>query len=151
MLAPHEVADAAASSQTAGPTLPNLECRRPFFAGLGVDEPWLSVVKPTIDAAWRDELSLDERMIRRLLLPMMQATKAGDDMMLMRGMCTSGTTTPATGGVLMRDEALRELGLDLDARFAVLQSELPISTAHEQRRGETKRLLFSAARGLDRA
>ena len=31
-----------------------------FFAGLGVDEAWLSEVKPTIDAFWRDELVITE-------------------------------------------------------------------------------------------
>jgi MoaA/NifB/PqqE/SkfB family radical SAM enzyme len=35
-----------------------------FFAGLGVDEAWLSEVKPTIDALWHDELVIteDERL-----------------------------------------------------------------------------------------
>ena len=31
-----------------------------FFAGLGVDEAWLSEVKPTIEAFWRDDLVITE-------------------------------------------------------------------------------------------
>jgi len=102
---------------------------------------------PRLERLRATRLFLDERMIR-LLFPMMRVTKADDDMMLIRGVCTGGTTTLATGNALRCDEALRELGLDLDAEFAALQSELPISTAHERLWGETTRLLFSACEGL---
>ena len=77
-------------------------------------------------------LFLDERMIR-LLFPTMHVTMAADHMALVYGVGTGGTTTLATGNALRCDEALRELGIDLDAEFAALQAELPISTAHERR------------------
>ena len=112
----------------------------PEFQPFGCDLPRLERLRAT-------RLFLDERMIR-LLFPMMHVTKADDRMMLIRGLCTGGTTTLATGNALRCDEALREIGLDLDAEFAALQSELPISTAHERRWGEMTRLLYAACDGL---
>jgi MoaA/NifB/PqqE/SkfB family radical SAM enzyme len=41
-----------------------------FFAGLGVDEAWLSEVKPTIEAFWHDELVITEQ--ERLALVALQ-------------------------------------------------------------------------------
>jgi choline dehydrogenase-like flavoprotein len=88
-------------------------------------------------------LFLDERMIR-LLFPMMHVIRVADRMALVCGVCTGGTTTLATGNAMRCDEALRELGIDLDAEFAALQAELPVSTAHEPHWRATTRLLFSA-------
>ena len=102
---------------------------------------------PRLERLRATRLFLDERMIRPLF-PMMHVTKADDHMLLIRGVCTGGTTTLATGNALRCDGALRDIGLDLDAEFAALQAELPISTAHERRWGETTRLLFSACEGL---
>jgi choline dehydrogenase-like flavoprotein len=92
-------------------------------------------------------LFLDERMIS-LLFPTMRIVKSADHMVLVRGACTGGTTTLNTGNMLRCDEALRELGIDLDPEFAALQAELPISTAHERRWRMTTRQLFSACEGL---
>lgn len=92
-------------------------------------------------------LFLDERLITPLF-PMMRVTKAADQMVLVHGACTGGTTTLATGNALRCDEALRELGIDLDVEFAALQAELPISTAHQGRWRETTRLLHSTCEEL---
>jgi choline dehydrogenase-like flavoprotein len=92
-------------------------------------------------------LFLDERMIR-LLFPAMHVTMAADHMSLVTGVATGGTTTLATGNALRCDEALRDLGIDLDAEFAELQAELPISTAHEGRWRPATRDLFAACEAL---
>ncbi len=92
-------------------------------------------------------LFMDERMIRALF-PMMRVTKASDGLVLIRGVCTGGTTTMFTGNAMRCDEGLRELGIDLDAEFTALQSELPISVAHKDRWRETTRLAHSACEGM---
>jgi choline dehydrogenase-like flavoprotein len=88
-------------------------------------------------------LFLDERMIR-LLFPAMHVTMAADHMSLVTGIATGGTTTLATGNAVRCDEALRDLGIDLDREFAELQAELPISTAHQRRWRPVTRDLFAA-------
>lgn len=92
-------------------------------------------------------LFLDERLISPLF-PMMRVVKAADGLVLVYGSCTGGTTTLATGNAMRCDGALRELGLELDAEFAALQDELPITTAHQGRWRETTQLLFAACDGL---
>jgi choline dehydrogenase-like flavoprotein len=93
---------------------------------------------------------LDERMIR-LLFPAMHVTMTADHMSLVRGVATGGTTTLATGNALRCDDGLRELGIDLDAEFAELQAELPISVAHQPRWRSATAGLFAACAALDLA
>lgn len=73
---------------------------------------------------------LDERMIR-LLLPNMVVRKS-ESMVMVNGIGIGGTTTLATGNAVRSDEALRALGIDLDAEFAELYDRLPITTEHRR-------------------
>jgi len=87
-------------------------------------------------------LLFDERHIRRLF-PAMRIDKTREGMVLVRGIGTGGTTTIATGNALRLDRDLRAIGVDLDAEFAELDREVPVSTAHQNRWNETTRRLFS--------
>ena len=51
-------------------------------------------------------------------------------MVLGRGV--GGTTTLATGNAVRADEGLKKIGIDLDAEFNELYSELPITTDHQR-------------------
>lgn len=106
---------------------------RPFERDLG-----------RIERLRSSRLFFDERLIR-LLFPPMHVTKVADDMSLVYGIATGGTTTLATGNALRCDEALRDIGIDLGKEFAALEAELPISTGHESRWCESTRRLFAAS------
>ncbi len=86
-------------------------------------------------------LLYDERLIR-LLFPAMKVQKTRAGMVLVRGIGTGGTTTLATGNALRLDRDLKAIGVDLDAEFAELGREVPVSTAHQARWNETTRRLF---------
>ncbi len=58
-------------------------------------------------------LFFDERLIR-LLLPNMLVEKS-QEMVMVRGIGLGGTTTLATGNAVRYDDALKELGINLDA------------------------------------
>ena len=88
----------------------------------------------------RTGLFLDERMIS-VLLPNMKIEKTSD-MVLVRGVGVGGTTTLATGNAVRYDGALKELGIDLDAQFEELYSELPITTDHRKRWTKTTKRMF---------
>jgi choline dehydrogenase-like flavoprotein len=92
-------------------------------------------------------LFLDERMIR-LLFPAMRVAKVADNMSLVYGVATGGTTTLATGNALRCDEALLERDIDLSPEFGALEAELPISAAHQTRWREPTKQLFAACADL---
>jgi len=87
-------------------------------------------------------LLFDERQIR-LLFPAMKVQQSRQGMVLVRGIGTGGTTTIATGNALRRDRGLKAIGIDLDAEFAELGREVPISAAHQNLWNDTTRRLFS--------
>lgn len=92
-------------------------------------------------------LLVDPRMIS-LLFPAMRVTMASDDMALVRGVCTGGTTTMATGNAVRCDGDLVRLGIDLEEEFRSLAGELPMSDAHRHRWRPVTRDLFSTCERL---
>ena len=85
-------------------------------------------------------LFLDERMIR-LLLPNMQVRKS-ESMIMVNGIGVGGTTPLATGNAVRSDQALKELGIDLDEQFDKLYETLPITRDHQQYWNPAARELF---------
>lgn len=79
----------------------------------------------------RTGLLFDAREVS-LLFPAMRVQHARDDMVLVRGMGTGGTTTIGTGNGVRLDRGLRAIGIDLDDEFAELQREIPITTDHRR-------------------
>jgi choline dehydrogenase-like flavoprotein len=96
-------------------------------------------------------LFFDPRLIR-ILFPAMQVRKVpdggGDDLFLVNGTALGGTTTISAGNALRCDEDLRARGIDLDAEFAELEREVPISRDHRARWVESTRRLEAVCRGL---
>ena len=100
-------------------------------------------------------LFFDERLIN-VLFPAMRVRKArtgngGDGMPLVYGVALGGTTTLSTGSGVRCDEGLRAMGVDLDAEFAELARDIPVTVDHRDRWGRMTRRLFDAceALGLD--
>ena len=77
----------------------------------------------------RTGLFRDEREIS-LLFPAMRIQKTKRKMILVKGICTGGTTTLSTGNALRMDQDLKAIGIDLDDEFAEIHEEIPISRDH---------------------
>jgi choline dehydrogenase-like flavoprotein len=97
-------------------------------------------------------LFLDERLVT-LLFPAMRVRRAGPRggdgrMPLVFGAGLGGTTTMTAGNGLRCDEGLRAVGVDLDAEFAELAHEIPMTTGHRERWGPMTRRLFDACGAL---
>jgi choline dehydrogenase-like flavoprotein len=97
-------------------------------------------------------LFLDARMIR-ILFPAMHVRKVrgADRLVHVNATALGGTTTISAGNALRCDEDLKASGIDLDAEFAELAREVPISRDHRSRWTPTTLKLESACRdiGLD--
>ena len=92
-------------------------------------------------------LFLNERMIQPLL-PAMKVTKT-PDMVLVWGEGVGGTTTLATGNAVRCDNALKAIGIDLDAQFEALCRELPITTDHRARWTDCTRRMWDVFEAMD--
>lgn len=86
-------------------------------------------------------LFFDEREIQ-LLFPAMQIRKTREKMVLVNGIGTGGTTTICAGNALRMDSDLKKLGISLDAEFAELYDQIPITTDHQKRWRPITRQLF---------
>ena len=100
----------------------------------------LTMKLATLDRWRKLGLRLDVGWIQRLF-PAMRVAKT-EDMVLVYGKGLGGTTTLSTGNALRLDAGLQAMGIDLDAEFEEIGREIPISTAHRERWGETARRLF---------
>ena len=89
---------------------------------------------------------MDPRLIS-VAYPAMRVRRT-DDMLMVHGSGTGGTTTVATGNGMRADDDLRALGIDLDDEFSRLASEIPLSIEHRRRWHPTTRRLFAAAEDL---
>jgi choline dehydrogenase-like flavoprotein len=90
----------------------------------------LSFSLPTIETIEKLGLLRDEREIS-LFFPPMRIRKTAEGMILVNGEGIGGTTTMATGNAVRQDQDLKAIGLNLDAEFAELLREIPISTDHQ--------------------
>jgi choline dehydrogenase-like flavoprotein len=96
----------------------------------GRDFQPLSFSLPTIETIEKLGLLRDEREIP-FFFPPMRIRKTTDGMLLVNGEGLGGTTTLATGNAVRQDKDLKAIGLDLDAEFAELAAEIPITTDHQ--------------------
>jgi choline dehydrogenase-like flavoprotein len=99
------------------------------------------------EAFKRSGLLLDARQIQ-LFFPNMRIRKSHSDLILVNGIGHGGTTTLSTGNALRCDQSLREIGIDLDAEFAEIEREIPISTAHQRGWRKMTRQLFEICQQL---
>ncbi len=110
---------------------------RPFSASL-----------PVVVRLKQAGLLRDERWIR-FLFPAMSVERTREKMVLVRGMGLGGTTTIAAGNGIRADGALKNIGINLDAEFAALEKEIPVSTAHERGWRPATRRLFEICREMN--
>lgn len=98
----------------------------------------------------RTGLFLDERMIQ-LLFPAMKIRRTREKMVLVCGSGPGGTTTLSTGNALRMDHGLKRMGIDLDAEFAEIYEEIPVTTEHQRLWNDTTRRLYEICgeMGLD--
>lgn len=89
----------------------------------------------------RTGLFFDERLIE-ILFPTMKIRKTKEKMVLVNGVGLGGTTTISAGNALRVDGDLKKLGIDLEAEFAEIYHEIPITTEHQKFWNHTTRRLF---------
>jgi ferredoxin len=82
------------------------------------------------------------------IFPNMRVRKAADGMLVVNGRGAGGTTTLSAGNALRFDQALREIGIRLDAEFEELGREVPQSTEHRGVWTPATRRLFAACEQL---
>jgi len=104
---------------------------RPFSWNLGV----LEKIKKT-------GMLFDEREIS-LLFPSMRIQKTKENMILVRGICTGGSTVLSTGNALRMDRDLKAIGLNLDEEFAEIREEIPITADHRHLWWQSTKELFA--------
>ena len=102
------------------------------------------------EKARKTRLFFDEREIQ-LLFPAMRIRETADRMVLVNGVGLGGTTTLSAGNALRMDHDLLHIGINLDAEFAELYHEIPVTTDHRKRWRPATEQLFSVCRdmGLD--
>lgn len=86
-------------------------------------------------------LFIDEKMIQ-LLFPTMKIRKTKEKMVLVNGVGLGGTTVISTGSALRMDHDLKRLGINLEAEFAKVYEEIPITIGHKKYWNKTTNQLF---------
>ncbi|HPG38314.1 MAG TPA: GMC family oxidoreductase N-terminal domain-containing protein [bacterium] len=94
------------------------------------------------EAVKKTGLLFDEREIQ-LLFPAMRIRKTADKMTLVNGRGIGGTTTLSAGNALRMDGPLKKIGINLDAEFAELYRDIPVSTAHQKRWKQSTKQLYT--------
>jgi choline dehydrogenase-like flavoprotein len=112
---------------------------KPFTRRIG----WANVVR-------RMGLIGSERTISRFF-PHLQTTRVEDDMVLVWGLTTGGTTAISSGNLVRTDNGLREVGVDLTPEYEELEAEIGIATVPRDRWRPTSAAMHDAAvdLGLD--
>ncbi len=103
---------------------------------------------PQLEKWKKTGVFLSERLIP-YLFPAMKIGKTREQMVLVSGAGTGGTTTISTGNALRMDRHLKALGIDLDEEFEEIYKEIPVSTAHQERWHRITRRLFEVCREMD--
>ncbi len=114
---------------------------KPFTRRIG----WANAVR-------RTGLLGSERTITRFF-PHLKTTRGYDDLIIVWGLTTGGTTTISTGNLVRGDNGLRELGVDLTPEFDRLEAEIGVSTVPRDRWRPTSAGMHDVAAdlGLDPA
>jgi choline dehydrogenase-like flavoprotein len=113
----------------------------------GRDFQPLSFSLPLMETVEKLGVLRDEREIP-FFFPSMRVRKTAEGMILVNGEGVGGTTTIATGNAVRQDQDLKAIGLDLDAEFAELAREIPISTDHQTCWRPITQQLFTVCQNL---
>jgi len=93
-------------------------------------------------------LFFNEQLIQPLF-PTMKIRKTEDKMILVNGIGLGGTTTISTGSALRMDHGLKNMGINLDAEFAEIYKEIPITIDHQKYWNKTTQRLFEICTQMD--
>jgi len=100
---------------------------------------------------WRSSkrrVVFDEQLIQ-LLFPTMKIRKTVENMVVVNGIGPGGTTAISAGNALRRDQALKDIGINLDAEFEELYEEIPVTIDHQRRWNKTTQRLFEICTQMD--
>lgn len=86
----------------------------------------------------------NEKMITRLF-PYLETTRSSDELVLVRGLGTGGSTTISCGNMVRADQGLKEIGLDLENEFKELEGLIGVEEfPYERWRPLTQEMFKSA-------
>jgi len=85
----------------------------------------------TVEKVKKTGVFFNERLIQAVF-PVMRIGKAGNGMVLVKGVGFGGSTTISAGNAVRMDGDLKALGIDLDAEFNEISQEIPVSTEHRK-------------------
>ena len=88
-----------------------------------------------------------ERTITRFF-PHLRTVRASDDLVLVRGLTTGGTTTITCGSLARADKGMREICLDLSPEFEELEREVGVTSVPRDRWRPVSSVMFEAADGM---
>jgi choline dehydrogenase-like flavoprotein len=90
----------------------------------------------------------NERQIQ-WIFPAMKISKAGDKMVLVKGIGQGGTTTLSAGNAIRQDQDLKPIGINLDAEFQELSQEIPIYSDHQKKWHTHTQEVYSICQGMN--
>ncbi len=102
---------------------------------------------PLVEPSRRIGLLMDERIITRLFPPM-DTTRSANDLVLMRGITTGGSTVLSCGNMVRAEHGLKEIGLDLTPEFDEIERNIGITEFPRRRWRPTTKKMFEAAEQL---
>lgn len=102
---------------------------------------------PLVEPSRRIGLLRDERIIS-LLFPPMDTTRSANDLVLMRGITTGGSTVLSCGNMVRAEHGLKEIGLDLTPEFDEIERNIGVTEFPRRRWRPITRKMFEAADNL---
>ena len=89
----------------------------------------------------------NEKNITRLFPPM-DTIRSSDDLVLVRGMATGGSTVLSCGNMVRADHGLKEIGLDLTPEFERIEKDIGVKEFPRERWQPVTEKMFEAAEKL---
>lgn len=89
----------------------------------------------------------DEKTITRMFPPM-DVKRSAEDLVLVRGITTGGSTVLSCGNMVRADHGLKEIGLDLTPEFEEIERNIGITEFPGERWQQVTRKMFEAAERL---
>jgi choline dehydrogenase-like flavoprotein len=83
------------------------------------------------------------------IFPAMRIRKTVGKMVLVNGIGYGGTTTISAGNAVRCDKGLIALGIDLDAEFAEIYQEIPVSSAHQKTWHNPTKQVFGVCQDME--
>lgn len=89
----------------------------------------------------------NEKTITRMFPPM-DTIRSSDDLVLVRGMTTGGSTVLSCGNMVRADQGLKEIGLDLTPEFERIEKDIGVKEFPRERWQPITEKMFESARKL---